>query len=174
MYQGNFSIGMGFLASSINPIGALNVSFSGYWHVPVGTSAKGDYSRYTNTSLTQNITLAAQQTSLSAQQPYIQNALSVLVNATPAIPIAESISQNEFNTAGFSGVNTTSFEDALYSNSFGPVVSIAVPLVSVHFNPTKPTSTPLSTTDYAIIGVIIAVVIVGAAIGVSRRGKKEE
>ena len=174
MYQGNFSAGMGFLASTINPIGALNVSFSNYWHVPSGTSAKGDYSRFNNTSFTQNITLAARQTSLSGQQPYIDNALRVLINQTPAIPIAESVSQNEFNTAGFSGVNQTLFKDALYSNSFGPVVGISVPLVSVHFNPTKPSSSPLSVTDYAIIGGIVAVVIIGAAIGVSRRGKKEE
>ena len=53
-------------------------------------------------------------------------------------------------------------------------MGISVPLVSVHFNPTKPSSSPLSVTDYAIIGGIVAVVIIGAAIGVSRRGKKEE
>lgn len=174
LYQGDYSAGLGFLASSIDPIGALNVSFSGFWHVPAGTTAKGDYSRFSNESLTQNITLAATEPSLSKQQPYIQNALSILVNETPAIPIAESVSQNEFNTAGFLGVNQTSFKDAVYSNTFGPVVSIAVPLVGVYFNSTSPSTPPLNLTDYSIIGVIIAIVAIGTAVGITRRRKKED
>ena len=174
LYQGDYSAGLGFLASSINPIGALNVSFSGFWHVPVGTTAKGDYSRFSNENLTQNITLAATEPSLSKQQPYIQNALGILVNETPAIPIAESISQNEFNTAGFLGINQTSFKDAVYSNTFGPVVSIAVPLVGVHFNSTSPSTPPLNLTDYSIIGVIITIAVIGTAVVVSRRRKKED
>jgi|GEM_PF-5749084 peptide/nickel transport system substrate-binding protein len=175
LYQGNYSAGLGFLASSINPIGALNVSFSNYWNVPIGKTAIGDYSRFDNASFTQNITLAAQKISLSEQQPYIMNALNILVNQTPAIPIAESVSQNEFNTFGFSGVNQTLFNNSLYSNSFGPVVSIAVPLVGVHFNSNKAITSPISTTDYAIIGVIVvAAVVIGVGLGIRRRGKKED
>jgi peptide/nickel transport system substrate-binding protein len=174
LYQGNYSAGYGFIASSIDPIGALNVSFSGFWHAPIGQTAKGDYSRFVNNSLTQNITLAAAEPTLAKQQPYIQNALSILINETPAIPVAETVSQNEFNIAGFSGINQTSFKDALYSNTFGPVVSIAVPLVGVHFTSSSPPVTSITPTDYAIIGVIVAVVVIGAVVGVTRKNKKED
>lgn len=174
LYQGNYSAGYSYLASETNPIEALNVSFSGYWHLPVGQTAKGDYSRFVNESLTQNITMAAEEPSLAKQQPYIENALDVLINETPAIPVAETVSQNEFNTAGFSGINETSFKDAIYSNTYGPVVSIAVPLVGVHFTSSSPATTSITPTDYAIIGVIVAVVIIGAVIGVTRRRKEED
>lgn len=174
LFAGNFSAGMGFLADTINPIAGLNTAFNGNYYEPIGTRAVGDYSRFVNASLTQNITLASQQASLSAQQPYIQNALYILINQTPSIPIAESISQNEFNTTGYTGINETSFKDALYSNSYGPVVSIAVPLVGVHAAVAKSTTPATPIIDYVAAIIVVIVVIAGVASYMVSRRKKEK
>ncbi|MCL4327336.1 MAG: ABC transporter substrate-binding protein [Candidatus Thermoplasmatota archaeon] len=173
IYNGNYSIGLGFLSSAINPIGALNVSFSNYWLEPKGVSALGDYSRYNNATVTHDISMAAIQPTLQGQRQYISAALSILLNTTPSIPIAMTISQNEFNTYGYSGVNYTSFRDALYSNTFG-LISIAVPLTSVHANSSTSTS-GISTLDYALIGVAVVVIVAAvAALALRRKKTKEE
>jgi peptide/nickel transport system substrate-binding protein len=173
VYTGNYSIGLAFLSSSINPIGALNVSFSNYWLEPKGVSATGDYSRYNNATVTHDINMAAIQPTLQGQRQYINAALSILLNQTPSIPIAMTISQNEFNTYGYSGVNYTSFKDALYSNTFG-LISIAVPLTPIHSNSSTSTS-GISTLDYALIGVAVVVIVAAvAAIALRRKKTKEE
>ncbi len=174
VYDGNYSMGMGFLASTVNPIGALQVGFSNTYFKPIGTSATGDYSRYNNSTVTRDLQLAANQTTLSGQRQYVQSAVNILLNDTPAIPVAESISQNEFNTYGYSGINQTTFKNALYSNIYG-LISIAVPLVPVHAT-SSPTSSPtgLSLEEYVIIGVIAAIVVVAVAAVALRRNKTKE
>ena len=172
VYDGNYSMGMGFLASTINPIGALQVGFSSAYYEPIGTSAIGDYSRYVNTNVTKYLNEAANQTTLSGQSQYVQDAVNILTNATPAIPVAESISQNEFNTFGYAGVNQTIFEDALYSNIYG-LISIAVPLTLIHAT-SSTSSTGLTTTDYVIIGVVVVIIAAAVATVVIRRGRTKE
>lgn len=177
IYDGNYSAGIGFVPSTINPIGALNESFSSYWLVPAGTSAVGDFARYNNATVTHDLAMAARQSTLAGQQQYISNALSILLNQTPSVPVAMSISQNEFNTYGYNGVNQTSFKDALYSNTFG-LISIAVPLTPVHLASSSSTTSGsgLTTADYVYIGVGVVVIIAAVVGGVtlSRRRKKEE
>ncbi|QRF75845.1 antimicrobial peptide ABC transporter periplasmic binding protein SapA [Thermoplasmatales archaeon] len=172
IYSGNYSMGMGFLPSTINPIGALQTGFSSTYLKPIGTSATGDYSRYNNTNVTKDLQKAANQTTLDGQRQYIQAALSILLNDTPAIPVAESISQNEFNTYGYAGVNQTTFKDALYSNTYG-LISIAVPLTHI-YSTTSTSPTGLSLTDYVIIGVVAVVIIAGVAVVALRRNRTKE
>ena len=173
VYDGNYSVGMGFLASTVNPIGALQLGFSSTNYAPIGTKAFGDYSRYQNKTVTQDLAQAANQSSTSSQIPYIAGAMSILMNDTPAIPVAESISQNEFNTYGYSGINDTSFTDALYSNNYG-LISIAIPLVGVYSTTSTSTGTGLSTIEYVAIGAVVVIVIAAIAVVALRRGKTKE
>ncbi|WP_297215128.1 ABC transporter substrate-binding protein [Thermoplasma sp.] len=169
VYDGNYSAGLAYLPSSINPIGALNTSFSYYWYKPIGVAANGDYSRFNNTTFEQYITEAASQPNITMQRYYIAKALSILYNLTPSVPIAMTISQNEFNTYGFAGINETSFKDALYANSFG-LVSIAVPLTTVYSTTSTTSTSPISPLEIGIIAVII-VIVAAAAFLVNRRKK---
>lgn len=174
LYKGNYSIGLGFLSSTINPVGALNVSFSNYWLESRGVSAIGDYERYNNATVTHDIDLATDQPTLQGQRQYIAAALKILLNATPVIPIAMTITQNEFNTYGYSGINQTSLRDSVDSNGFG-LMSLAVPLIGIHpsLNTTS-TSHVVSPLDYALIGVIAVIVVAVAAISIVRRRKLKE
>jgi peptide/nickel transport system substrate-binding protein len=172
VYDGNYSAGLAYLASSINPIGALNESFSSYWNEPIGTSATGDYSRFNNSNVTTDINLADQQTTLSGQREYINKAVSILLNDTPSIPLAMTISQNEFNTKGYAGINQTSFKDALLANGFG-LISIAVPILSV-YSTLVASHSPLSILDYGVIAIVIVAILAATGYTVVKRRKKEE
>ncbi|MGC8663349.1 MAG: ABC transporter substrate-binding protein [Thermoplasmata archaeon] len=174
VYNGNYSAGDVYVPSYFNPIGSLNYSFSSYWYQPLGKRASGDYARFVNASFDRNITLAAQQTNIANEKGYITNATLILYKLTPAVPLAFTISQNEFNTTGFSGINKTLFSDVVFTNSYGIMASYAVPLLHVYSTTTTTTpSSGISTLDYAIIAIIIIIVVVAAVVAVYSNKKRK-
>ena len=103
--------------------------------------------------------------------------MEILVNDTPSFPVVTAIAQNEIVTTGLTGINTTVLNDTLYSPVFGPLSSIAVPLMQLGFNSSTSTSPPPSSTNYSgyyvVGGIVAAVVVIGGLAYYYTRVKKK-
>lgn len=176
IYTGKYSTGIGFFTNIINPLTGL-VGYSGQYFEPIGTYAYGDYMRYNNSEVTSLINQASSEVNTSQQVNTISQIVEILVNDTPSFPVVTAISQNEIVTTGLTGINTTVLNDTLYSPVFGPLSSIAVPLMQLGFNSSTSTSPPPSSTNYSgyyvVGGIVAAVVVIGGLAYYYTRVKKK-
>ncbi len=178
VYTGTFSTGIGFFTNIINPLTGFITGYSGSYYEPAGTYAYGDYMRYNNTQVTSLLSQASVEINMTQQVNTISQIVSILVNETPSFPVVTAISQNELITTGLTGINDTILNDTLYSPVFGPISSIAVPLMQMGFsNTTTPPPTSPSSFNYfyvyLAVGIVVAVVVIGGAAYYVTRGKKK-